>query len=71
MGLLQETRPCKHCKHFSAKLDDISICRKKLMGVLPDMKVNYKAEDGTCFETLFQDGPYPDELTRYLVEKQK
>lgn len=68
MSLKLEDRPCKACKQFKPMLDGSSICRKKLMGVVPDMLVTFKVEDGTCFESLFQDGPYPDELNRYLVE---
>lgn len=49
---IAETRECGNCKHF--KLDVganvMGTCSKKLMGVLSDMFINYKQEDGTCFE---------------------
>ena len=49
---IAETRECGNCKHF--KLDVganvMGTCSKKLMTVLSDMFINYKQEDGTCFE---------------------
>jgi hypothetical protein len=49
---IAETRECGNCKHF--KLDTganvLGTCSKKLMTVTSSMFINYKKEDGTCFE---------------------
>ncbi len=46
-----EKRPCNECKHSKEQSGSvILICSKKLMGVLPDMKVTYKIDTGTCWE---------------------
>ncbi len=49
-----ETRPCSGCQHYK-RLIDGSICRKHLMGVLPDMLVTYAEQDGTCWEPAAPD----------------
>ena len=50
-GYSIETRTCSQCKCFREdKFGDIPYCKKKLMAVTRDMHVNYKTEDGTCFE---------------------
>lgn len=44
-----DPRECGACKAFR-RLWDGSICTKHLMGVVPDMHVNYRVEDGSCWE---------------------
>lgn len=48
-GLMQETRPCKDCRFMSIKSGQ-PICTKKWMGVLADMRVTFKANEGSCFQ---------------------
>jgi hypothetical protein len=53
--LLQHDRPCRECAHFRTQFMAGSYCRKKLMGVTPDMHVGYYARPapgwpGLCFE---------------------
>lgn len=49
---ITETRKCGNCKHFKLDLGAnlMGTCSKKLMTVLKDMFINYKQEEGTCFE---------------------
>ena len=49
---ITETRKCGNCKHFKLDLraNLMGTCSKKLMTVLKDMFINYKKEEGTCFE---------------------
>ena len=46
-----EARPCSECKCFHEYKDNWSSCKKKLMAVTHNMKVYYKIEEGTCFES--------------------
>ncbi len=47
--LITETRPCKDCKQIKKDIHG-HFCPKMLMAVVPDMKVSYYEEKGTCFE---------------------
>ena len=53
--LLQETRPCKDCKHSFKDMRGMA-CGKKLMSVFAEMKVGYISTDGTCFEARVKVG---------------
>lgn len=52
----RETRPCGDCLHYK-RLIDRSICRKHLMGVLPDMLATYMERNGTCWEPNLPEPP--------------
>lgn len=48
-----DSRKCKDCMHSKEQLGSvIMICRKKLMGVLPEMNVTYKVIEGSCWESI-------------------
>ena len=49
-----ETRPCKDCKNYLELPFNRKSCDKKLMGVIPEMKVAYYKSVGTCFEPKFR-----------------
>lgn len=53
---LIETRPCGECQHYK-RLIDGSICRKHLIGVLPDLRVTYMERNGTCWEAPAPEQP--------------
>jgi ribosomal protein L37E len=45
-----ETRQCGDCIHSKdVGMNKILTCKKKLMGVLPDMNVTYKTSEGSCW----------------------
>lgn len=52
---MQETRPCRRCRHFCDIRGDIPVCKKKLMGVTSNMYVSYDIRLGTCFEYRYED----------------
>lgn len=41
--------PCSECTQYRRRWYG-SICKKKMMGVVPSMRATYRIEDGTCFE---------------------
>jgi hypothetical protein len=47
-----ETRLCGDCKNFKldAGANVMGTCGKKLMTVISSMYINYRKEDGSCFE---------------------
>ena len=47
-----ETRLCGECKNFKldAGANVMGTCSKKLMTVISSMYINYRKEDGSCFE---------------------
>jgi hypothetical protein len=47
-----ETRLCGDCKNFKldAGANVMGTCSKKLMTVISSMYINYRKEDGSCFE---------------------
>lgn len=47
--LVTEERPCSDCKHHKRDMHG-SFCSKKLMSVIPELKVAYHRNEGTCFE---------------------
>lgn len=49
LTLDRETRLCGDCAHYFNSVGYHG-CRKHLMAVLPAMRVNFKPEEGTCWE---------------------
>lgn len=51
-GYSLEARTCDGCAHFrDMGVGDIPICRKLLMAVGRNMRVTFRDEDGTCWES--------------------
>lgn len=65
-----EIRKCGTCKHFRKEICSIKLgtCCKKLMGILSDMHVTYRAKEGACFE---DDLPRATELQKSLSKEER
>lgn len=49
--LITETNRCGDCKHIKKDMWG-HVCGKKLMAVIPDLKICYYESKGSCFELL-------------------